>query len=108
MVGSYSGPQGPYCIYVTSNSTCMEGTIILIQWHAVYVMCKEQVSALMDDEEEVEEVLERGMGMESSSESRRREVSGRVRVCWDLWGRVYEGPQGGRWGMVRSEGILAC
>ncbi len=52
-------------------------------------MCKERVSVFMDDDEEEEvEVLERGMGMENSSESRVREVGGRVRVCWDLWGWV--------------------
>lgn len=46
-----------------------------------------------DDEEEVE-VLERGDG-ESCSESRSREVSGRVRVCAGICGgRVKRGPTG--------------
>lgn len=63
-------------------------------------MCKERVSVLMDDDEEEEvEVLERGMGTENSSESRMREVGGRVRVCWDLWGRVAKAhrEEGGGW-----------
>lgn len=40
-----------------------------------------------------------GMGTENSSESRMSEVGGRVRVCWDLWGRVARAHRedGGGW-----------
>lgn len=45
----------------------MEGTIILIPWHVECMMCRESVHVCVcvdgcDDEQEEEEVLERGDG----------------------------------------------
>lgn len=62
--------------------------------------CVKRVFVLMDDDEQEEmEVLERGMGTENSSECKMREVGGRVRVCWDLWGWVARAhrEKGGGW-----------
>ena len=58
-----------------------------------------------DDEQEEMEVLERGDG--DSSEQR----EGGWRKGESVLGFVgagSEGPQGGRWGMVRDDGILVC
>lgn len=67
-------------------------------------------SLIDDDYEEEVKVLERerararergGLGedREHCGESRMREVSGRVIVCWDLWGRVarVHREEGGGW-----------
>lgn len=69
--------------------------------------CKRCVKSLRsfwsfaDDKEEVK-VLERrgGWGTQNSTENRMREVSRRVRMCWDLWGRVARAQreEGGGWG----------
>lgn len=64
-----------------------------------------------DDYEEEVKVLENvreteggGVRAGKTSESKMREVCGRVRVCWDLWGRVARESTGRKMGDGEEQG----